>query len=75
MKDIRYIDLQKVEEIASASGSIQTIADTLNIKKSILMRSLYYTYAIKNKALKKQYIELGKAIRRGQSAYNLKLFE
>lgn len=75
MKDIRYIDLQKVEEIASASGSIQTIADTLNIKKSILMRSLYYSYAIKNKSLKKQYIELGKAIRRGQSSYNLKLLE
>lgn len=75
MKDIRYIDFQKVEEIAAQGGNLKQISNDLEIKESVLIRSLYYTDFIKHKELKKQYIELAKAIRKGQLTYKLKQLE
>lgn len=75
MKDIKYIDLRKVEEIASDFGSIKIISKTLNIKMSVLRNALYYNYSIKNEKLKSQYIELAKAIRRGQNSYKMRQLE
>lgn len=63
------IDINKLKEAASKYNSLKKISEETGINISILRYSLYYSYQIKNKNLKKQYQKIANTIIDGRAIF------